>query len=64
MNTDEPEITIGGEVISPAKAMTIRVALSDFMFTLAKDGMGDDEIGKAVCANYIQNTVGIQRLMR
>ena len=47
----EPTITINGVTLSQGQAMTVRVALSAFAMDL-RDGLGDDEHGKAMTAAY------------
>ena len=49
----EPAITINGHVLTTAQAMTIRVALGSFALTLQSDGLGEDEVGKSICAGYL-----------
>ncbi len=49
--TSEPDITINGQKLTEAQAMTVRVALSDF-YTGLEAGLGDDEHGKRMTAAY------------
>lgn len=60
---DEPTITINGQTLSVGQAMTVRVALSAFQFGL-KDGLGDDEHGKAMTAGYQARLSEIFQMMR
>lgn len=47
----EPKITINGQALSDAEAMTVRVAIGSFAMDL-QDGLGDDEMGRAICEAY------------
>jgi hypothetical protein len=49
---EEALITIGGVALTFAQSMTVRVALGSFQLELSANGMGDDETGKRLCANY------------
>lgn len=44
---------INGVVLTPAQAMTVRVALGSFQITLSANGLGDDEHGKFMTAAYL-----------
>lgn len=48
----EWQITINGRALTTGQAMTVRVALESFALSL-RDGLGDDEHGKAMTAAYI-----------
>ena len=43
---DEPIIVINGHRLHTGHAMTVRVALQTFAFSLKGEGMGDDEHGR------------------
>ena len=58
---EEAHVVINGHVLSRAESMTLRVAVSDFMMSLSRDGLGDDEIGKAITERYIAHSQNIQR---
>ena len=50
----EPEITINGRRLTTAEAMTVRVALETLAFSVADDGLGEDETGRAIAAGYLR----------
>jgi hypothetical protein len=50
--SDEPKITINGVDLTPTQALTIRVALGHFDMSLSSIGLGADEHGRAMTANY------------
>jgi hypothetical protein len=58
----EPTITINGQTLSEAEAMTIRVALESLAFSLVK-GLGDDAHGKAITEGYKRAIASIRQLM-
>lgn len=60
---DEPDITINGVKLTTAEAMTVRVALSSLMMNMVRDGLGDDETGKAICDGYKRAMDGIFKAM-
>jgi len=60
----EPKIIINGCQLTPAQAMTVRVALGSFAIDLQGDGLGTDEHGKAMTAAYRYSIGAINRLMR
>jgi hypothetical protein len=53
----EPVITINSHRLSESEAMTVRVALE----SLLNDGLGEDEIGKAIARNYLENIRTIRK---
>ena len=59
----EPEITINGQKVTTAMAMTIRVAVESFALSLACDGIGDDESGKDMSRLYMARITEIRKLM-
>lgn len=46
-------MTINGGTISTGEAMTIRVAVAAFQDELIRDGLGEDEHGKAMRDAYL-----------
>lgn len=65
MNTQhEPTITVNGYTLSTAEAMTVRVALGNFAISLYEEGLGDDDIGRGLCAGYLAAIRTITQLMR
>ena len=50
---EEPRITINGQELTSAQAMTIRVAVGSFASELNAEGLGDDQHGKAMTAGYL-----------
>lgn len=49
----EPTIIIGNKMLSPGQAMTVRVALNNFLIDLREpDALGDDEHGRAMTLAY------------
>lgn len=60
----EPTITLNGVTLSPAQAMTMRVALQDFLMSLsAQDALGDDEHGHAMRGGYLARGREINAIM-
>lgn len=60
---NEPEMTINGTKLTPAQAMTLRVALGSFYMSLDVDGLGKDEHGRAMAAAYMAHSAAIYKLM-
>jgi len=58
----EPTITMNGTTLTIGQAMTVRVALGSFLFDL-KDGLGDDEHGRAMAMAYRQNIADIFKMI-
>jgi len=50
----EPKITINGQKLNEAQAMTVRVAVTSFAFNLVSEGLGDDKQGKKMAALYLE----------
>lgn len=50
--TDEPRITINGQALTPAQAMTVRVAVESFAMDLDSNGLGSDGHGLAMIQLY------------
>ena len=60
----EPRITIDGIVLTNGQAMTVRVALSSFLFDLRdRTSLGTDEHGLAMTAAYKARLVEIFKLI-
>ncbi len=49
----ENEIIINGTKLTKGQSMTVRVALSTFMSDCRNVGLGEDEMGKAICNRYM-----------
>jgi hypothetical protein len=64
VSNDEPIITINGHLCTPGEAMTLRVALQSFLMDLAEKGLGDDEHGRKMTANYQARGRDINAKMR
>jgi hypothetical protein len=60
----EPEMTINGTKLTPAQAMTLRVALGSFYMSLDVDGLGEDEHGRVMAAAYKAHAAVIYKLMQ
>ena len=60
----EPAITINGTALTPAQAMTLRVALGSFYMSLDIDGLGEDEHGKLMAKAYKAHSAAIYKLMQ
>lgn len=50
----EANIVVEGTVLTDAQAATVRVALSCFRMQQKDEGLGEDGIGKALSAAYVQ----------
>lgn len=59
----EPAITINDIVLSLGQAITIRVAIENFSSDLLENGIGEDEMGKKMVAEYINRIEEIRDLM-
>ncbi len=59
----EPEITINGTKLTPAQAMTLRVALGSFYMSIDVDGLGEDEYGMFMAKAYKAHSAAIYRAM-
>lgn len=61
---DEAIITVNGHELRVGEAMTIRVALTDFLFELSDpNALGDDAHGRRMTAGYRDCAKSILRLM-
>jgi hypothetical protein len=61
--SNEANIIINGTQLSKAEAMTVRVALSNFVLDL-QDGLGDDNTGKTICEGYKNCLNNIFKLLK
>jgi hypothetical protein len=61
---NEPAITVNGTPLTTEQAMTVRVALETFAFSLKGEGMGDDHHGRHMTAGYLAAIQDIVKLMR
>lgn len=60
----EPEITINGTTLSFGQAMTLRVAVGNFLIQVQDpDGLGDDEAGRSIAKGYKARLGEIAQLM-
>jgi len=59
----EPEITINGQKITNAMAMTIRVAIESFAQSINSEGLGHDEHGLEMVRLYNERIHEIRSLM-
>jgi hypothetical protein len=59
----EAKITVNGVELSVGQAMTLRVALTQFIFGMKEDGLGGDEQGIAIAAGYIDRGSEVLLLM-
>lgn len=51
---NEAHIVINGQTLSEGEAMTLRVAMESFAGDLARNGLGTDENGVAICTGYLR----------
>lgn len=61
---NEPQITINGWQLTDYQANAIRVSVESFVSDLTKNGLGDDEAGKALTSSYLDDFRHIQILIR
>lgn len=59
----EAEVYIDGEKLTEAQVMAMRVALSSFVMKLTEDGLGDDEHGKTMVANYTHHCNAVAAML-
>jgi hypothetical protein len=59
----EPAILINGNLLENSHAITIRVPLDSFATNLRHEGLGDDEHGKSMTANYLQSIDEIWKMI-
>ena len=60
----EPEITINGQRLSEGQALTLRVALQNFLSDLREpNALGSDLLGQQIAQNYRNRGGEINRIM-
>jgi hypothetical protein len=59
----EATITVNGVLLSQGQAMTVRVALGQFVMDLSSEGLGDSEHGKRMVKGYQERAHEIFRMM-
>lgn len=59
MDWNEAKITINGQELSLAESMTLRCAVTSFLSDVSKNGLGEDETGKAIAESYIRHSTEI-----
>lgn len=61
----EPTITVNGFELSQAQAMTVRVALTDFVSKMNEPyALGEDEVGKAIASGYAVRGMEVLNFMK
>lgn len=60
----EADITINGQHLTDAESMTLRVALQNFLMELDENGLGEDQIGKALKSGYVNAGRSINEKLR
>lgn len=60
---NEPEITINGNKLTEAQAITIRVAVESFYSDLEDKGLGNDQHGKAMVSLYKERINEIRNII-
>lgn len=60
----EPVITINGQRLTEAQAMTMRVALGYFHIGITAEGLGNDPAHRAIRDGYLQVMAQIFPLMK
>lgn len=56
-------MVINGQTLSPAEAMTVRVALGSFLMDLNENGLGDDDHGRYMKHGYSECAKSVLRKM-
>ncbi|KKM78456.1 hypothetical protein LCGC14_1359840 [marine sediment metagenome] len=59
----ESTITINGQTLSSAEAMTIRVAVESLSMSLVEEGLGEDEMGLSLTKGYLNSIQHIRTKM-
>ena len=63
-NHEEPVITINGQMLTNAQAMTMRVAMENFaLFLQPRNVLGDDTCAVLTRAGYIARIAEIRQVM-
>lgn len=60
---NEPDIIVNGVRLTVGQAMTVRVALGNFVMDLQANGLGDDEHGKVMKYAYVARANEIFKMM-
>lgn len=61
---DEPHITVNGQPLTTAQAMTVRVALGTYLIDMNNQGaLGTDRTGEDIRAGYLTAGAEVMRLM-
>jgi hypothetical protein len=60
----EPIITINGQLLTRAQAMTVRVACGHFGIYLEDFGLGPDPLGHAIAVNYLARLKEVTAIMK
>lgn len=64
MSNRAPTITVNGQVLTEAQAMTLRCAIESFRMSLEPvDALGVDEHGQRMRTAYLDRTAEISNLM-
>ena len=60
---DELIKTLNGVQLTEGQALTLRVALESFAGELQRDGLGDDEHGRALTRGYLARIEDLRRII-
>ena len=63
VDVKEANIIINGVELTFSQSMTVRVALNSLVLTLKAEGLGRDELGQAICKNYLRNSAEVLKLI-
>lgn len=55
--------TINKTELSESESITLRIALTSYLLHLHHNGLGKDDDGKALCADYLKNVSSILQTM-
>lgn len=61
--SSEALVTINGVNLSNAQSIALRMAVLNYLNDLINNGLGDDEVGKALTAAYIERLKEIEIVM-
>lgn len=61
--TLRPGDTYTGHVLSDAQAMTVRCAVETFAVSLTLNGLGDNKLGRDICAGYLARIAEIRQFL-
>lgn len=48
----EPTVVVNGQQLTVAQALTVRVAVTLLMSTMASEGLGEDPVGRTLAEGY------------